>query len=247
VKNTSALPVYQFISGSAFLVSQPGATLSIIWSELNCNTFDIVTSWTMDKNTTKEESVKHTLAEVKKEMAAPRIAMSARPGIASLRKWGGCVPLHAVALRTDNVIEPKPNPKAAEIAALQYANVLYWREGIVHSLEAKAEYQHRQDRLQRIRAIEPVQDTATANHNFPSIPNSSEWEQLYQAAIQERDWSKMQERIQAANLAIRYRLYEFSHDHRSTPEENQAIADAVNRLAILRKEVITLQGVQRAG
>jgi hypothetical protein len=32
-------------------------------------------------------------------------------------------------------------------------------------------------------------------------------------------------------------LYEFSQGHRSTPEENQAIADAAKHLAILREKV----------
>jgi hypothetical protein len=40
----------------------------------------------MEKKNTKEESDKDTLAEVKKEMAEPRVAMSARVAIAILRK-----------------------------------------------------------------------------------------------------------------------------------------------------------------
>jgi hypothetical protein len=61
----------------------------------------------------------------------------------------------------DNMIEPKlTNAKADEIAALQYANVEYWREGERHSRATNAEYQRRQDRLQEIRALEPAQETA---------------------------------------------------------------------------------------
>jgi hypothetical protein len=146
------------------------------------------------------------------------------------------------ARRRDKMSDAKlTNPKADEIAALHYANVLYWREGAMHSRDAKAEYQRRQDRLQEIRALEPAQEAAMANHTFASIPNPSDWEKFYQAAIQERDWSKIQDRIRVANLAIRYRLYEFSQDHYSTPEENQAIADAVKHLVILQEKVAAWQ------
>ena len=56
------------------------------------------------------------------------------------------------------MIEAKlTNPKADEIASLQYANVLYWREGEMQSREAKAEYQRRQDRLREIRALQLTQ------------------------------------------------------------------------------------------
>jgi hypothetical protein len=41
------------------------------------------------------------------------------------------------------------------------------------------------------------------------VMTDGEWEKLYQAAILETDWSKMQERIQATDLAIKGRLYKF--------------------------------------
>jgi hypothetical protein len=66
---------------------------------------------------------------------------------------------------------------------------------------------------------------------------TEEWKNLYQAAILETDWSQIEGRIQAADSAISARLHEFSVDHGGTPEENQAIADAVNGLTILRREV----------
>jgi hypothetical protein len=65
----------------------------------------------------------------------------------------------------------------------------------------------------------------------------SEWQSLYQAAVLETDWSKMEERILIADFAIAERLHQFSTDHGGTPEENQAIADAVNGLKILRRQV----------
>jgi hypothetical protein len=63
------------------------------------------------------------------------------------------------------------------------------------------------------------------------------WEQLYQAAVLETDWSKVDKDIQAAELAIKGRLREFSLDHGGTLEENQAIANAVKALGTLRDDV----------
>jgi hypothetical protein len=62
------------------------------------------------------------------------------------------------------------------------------------------------------------------------------WESLCRAAILETDWSKIEERILAADFAIAERLHEFSLNHGGTPEENQALADAVNALRVLKKE-----------
>jgi hypothetical protein len=65
---------------------------------------------------------------------------------------------------------------------------------------------------------------------------TNEWEKLYAAAMLEMDWSRMEDRIQAAESALHARLDEVSLDH-GTLEENRAIADALNRLDILRSEV----------
>jgi hypothetical protein len=75
---------------------------------------------------------------------------------------------------------------------------------------------------------------------------TSEWEQLYQAAILETDWSKIEDRIQKADFAISARLHEFSLNHGGTPEENQRIQDALNGLHILRREVAEWRS-KRAG
>jgi hypothetical protein len=65
----------------------------------------------------------------------------------------------------------------------------------------------------------------------------SGWEKLYKEAIVETDWSKIEERIEAADSAISARLAEFSVNHGGTPEENQLIQDALNGLSVLRREV----------
>ena len=63
------------------------------------------------------------------------------------------------------------------------------------------------------------------------------WQELYATALLETDWSKIEEKIQVSENAIRVRLHEFSINHGGTPEENQAIEDALNGLNVLRKEV----------
>jgi hypothetical protein len=65
---------------------------------------------------------------------------------------------------------------------------------------------------------------------------TNEWKKLYQAAIIKTDDSNLEERIEAAEFAIHARLHEFSLNHGGTLEENRDIADALNRLDILRSE-----------
>jgi hypothetical protein len=63
------------------------------------------------------------------------------------------------------------------------------------------------------------------------------WQEVYKAALLETDWSKMEERIRAVETALHQRKHEFDLDHGGTPEENQAIADALRGLDVLRNEV----------
>jgi hypothetical protein len=73
------------------------------------------------------------------------------------------------------------------------------------------------------------------------------WQELYATALLETDWSKMEEKIQVTEKAIRVRLHEFSMNHGGTPEENQAIEDALSGLNVLRKDVAAWQGSKRTG
>ena len=63
------------------------------------------------------------------------------------------------------------------------------------------------------------------------------WQQLYATALLETDWSKIDAKIQVAEQGIKTRVHEFSMNHGGTPEENQAVEDALNGLYSLRKEV----------
>jgi hypothetical protein len=62
------------------------------------------------------------------------------------------------------------------------------------------------------------------------------WYEFYKAAILETDWTKMQERLQAAECELHERQRVLSLDHGGTPEERQAIADALHGLTHLKTE-----------
>jgi len=68
-----------------------------------------------------------------------------------------------------------------------------------------------------------------------------DWEKLYYSALLEPDWSQIEERIRATVSAINERLNEFSLNHGGTPEENKAIASALNKFKLLRKDVAEWQ------
>jgi hypothetical protein len=63
------------------------------------------------------------------------------------------------------------------------------------------------------------------------------WEGLYEAAVLETDDGKLQQRIQAAKGASDTRLHDMQLDHGGTPEERQAITDALGGLNVLRREL----------
>jgi len=73
------------------------------------------------------------------------------------------------------------------------------------------------------------------------------WQELYATSLLETDWTKIEQKIQAAENGIEARLNEFSLNHGGTPEENQAIVDALHGLDILRKEVVEWSESKRAG
>jgi hypothetical protein len=72
------------------------------------------------------------------------------------------------------------------------------------------------------------------------------WHEVYKAALMETDWTKMQERIRAAETALHDRKLQFALDHGGTPDENHAIEDALHGLGILRSEVAARQESKRA-
>ena len=62
------------------------------------------------------------------------------------------------------------------------------------------------------------------------------WHETYKAAVLETDWTRMEERVRAAESAIAERQHELSLEHDGPTEERQAIADALKSLRVLRME-----------
>jgi hypothetical protein len=63
------------------------------------------------------------------------------------------------------------------------------------------------------------------------------WHDLYKSAILETDRRRLQQRLHAAKAAIDDRLQELQTDHGGTPEERQAISDALAALNVIRREL----------
>jgi hypothetical protein len=70
-----------------------------------------------------------------------------------------------------------------------------------------------------------------------STDSKSAWRDLYEAAVLETNLGKMQPCVQTAKMAINTRLHELQLDHGGTPEENQALSDALNGLKVLEREI----------
>jgi hypothetical protein len=63
------------------------------------------------------------------------------------------------------------------------------------------------------------------------------WHKSYKAAVLETDDIKLGEYIRVAKGAIDKRLWEMQMDHGGTPEERQALTDALAALNVLRREL----------
>jgi hypothetical protein len=72
------------------------------------------------------------------------------------------------------------------------------------------------------------------------------WYHSYRAAILETDWTTMQERLQSAELEIHERQRILSLNHGGSPEERQAIADALRGIGHLRIEATDWQKRQKS-
>ena len=96
-------------------------------------------------------------------------------------------------------------------------------------------------RRQAILSLTAISREGAGNPGFFMTYN---WHEAYKAALLESDWTKMQGRVQAAEAEIDQRLRVLSEDHGGTPEERHAIADAMNSLGLLRKDVASWQDRQ---
>ncbi len=74
------------------------------------------------------------------------------------------------------------------------------------------------------------------------MTTTTKWYEAYKAAVLETDWTRMEERILAAESAISEKHHEFSLNHGGAPEEREAIADALDSLKVLRQEAASWPG-----
>ena len=65
------------------------------------------------------------------------------------------------------------------------------------------------------------------------------WHEVYKAALLETDWSRMEDRIQAAESALEERKRELDLSNNGIQDEDRAIADAIRSLRVLRTESIS--------
>jgi len=66
------------------------------------------------------------------------------------------------------------------------------------------------------------------------VPTSYSWQESYQAALLETDWTMMPARIQTAESEIHQRRLVLSQDHSGTDEERAALVNAMSSLRVLR-------------
>ena len=79
------------------------------------------------------------------------------------------------------------------------------------------------------------------------VPTSYSWQESYQAALLETDWTKMQERVQTAESEIHQRRLVLSQDHGGTEEERAALVNAMSGLRVLRMNVASWLERQNLG
>ena len=68
------------------------------------------------------------------------------------------------------------------------------------------------------------------------VLTSYSWQESYQAALLETDWTKTQERVQTAESEIHNRRLMLVQDHGGTSEEREALVSALSGLGVLRMD-----------
>jgi hypothetical protein len=69
------------------------------------------------------------------------------------------------------------------------------------------------------------------------VPTRYSWQEAYQGALLETDWTKMHDCVQTAESEIHKRRLELSQDHGGTQEERDALVNAMSGLGVLRMNV----------
>ena len=79
------------------------------------------------------------------------------------------------------------------------------------------------------------------------VPTSYSWQESYQAALLETDWTNTQDRVQTAESEIHQRRLVLSQDHGGTDEERAALVNAMSGLRVLRMNVASWLERQNMG
>jgi len=79
------------------------------------------------------------------------------------------------------------------------------------------------------------------------VPTSYSWQESYQAALLETDWTKMQDLIRTAESEIHKRRLVLSQDHGGTDEERAALVNAMSGLRVLGMNVTSWLEQQKLG
>jgi hypothetical protein len=79
------------------------------------------------------------------------------------------------------------------------------------------------------------------------VPTSYSWQESYQAALVENDWTNVQERVQTAESEIHQRRLVLSQDHGGTDEERAALVNAMSGLRVLRMNIASWLERQNPG
>jgi hypothetical protein len=79
------------------------------------------------------------------------------------------------------------------------------------------------------------------------VPTSYSWQEAYQAALLETDWTKMEEHLQTAESEIHKKRLVLSQDHGGTQEERDALVNAMSGLRLLRMNVASWLEQQNLG
>jgi hypothetical protein len=76
--------------------------------------------------------------------------------------------------------------------------------------------------------------------------NEPTWQEFYKLAVLETDWSKMEDRIRAAETALEQRMLAANLDHGGVPEENLEVLATLQRLNGLRGELARWHGLKKS-
>jgi len=79
------------------------------------------------------------------------------------------------------------------------------------------------------------------------VPINYSWQDSYNAALLETDWTKMVERVHTAESEIHQRRLLLSQDHGGTDEERAALVNAMSGLRVLQMNVASWLERQNLG